>query len=174
MLKVNNDVTVFLRTFYPFTDGLGSYGRHCSHQRWQCHFARSKVRPIYLLISRTRLQIQVQHPAGKSMIEISRTQDEEVGDGTTSVIILGKSARSQQEKKQWSSSDLAGELLAQAEQYLQQGLHATVVIRAYRKALEDCIEIMKTKASIPVDIKNRAEMLRVVKSCIGTKYLSRW
>lgn len=34
-------------------------------------------------------EIQVQHPAAKSMIEISRTQDEEVGDGTTSVIILG-------------------------------------------------------------------------------------
>jgi hypothetical protein len=33
---------------------------------------------------------------------------------------------------------------------------------------------MKTKASIPIDIKNRDEMLRVVKSCIGTKYLSRW
>jgi len=101
-------------------------------------------------------EIQVQHPAGKSMIEISRTQDEEVGDGTTSVIIL------------------AGELLAQTEQYLRQGLHATVVIRAYRKALEDCIDIMKTKASIPVDVNNREEMLRVVKSCIGTKYLSRW
>lgn len=101
-------------------------------------------------------EIQVQHPAGKSMIEISRTQDEEVGDGTTSVIIL------------------AGELLAQTEQYLQQGLHATVVIRAYRKALEDCLEILKTKASIPVDTKNRDEMIRVVKSCIGTKYLSRW
>lgn len=101
-------------------------------------------------------EIQVQHPAGKSMIEISRTQDEEVGDGTTSVIIL------------------AGELLAQSEQFLQQGMHATVIIRAYRKALEDCIDIMKTKASIPVDIQNREEMLRVVKSCIGTKYLSRW
>jgi len=101
-------------------------------------------------------EIQVQHPAGKSMIEISRTQDEEVGDGTTSVIIL------------------AGELLAQTEQYLQQGLHATVIIRAYRKALEDCIDIMKNKASIAVDVNNRDEMLRVVKSCIGTKYLSRW
>lgn len=38
-------------------------------------------------------QIQVQHPAAKSMIEISRTQDEEVGDGTTSVIILGKQSK---------------------------------------------------------------------------------
>ena len=53
-------------------------------------------------------------------------------------------------------------------------MHATVIIRAYRKALEDCIDIMKTKASIAVDIQNREEMLRVVKSCIGTKYLSRW
>jgi T-complex protein 1 subunit gamma len=35
-------------------------------------------------------EIQVQHPAAKTMIEISRTQDEEVGDGTTSVIILGR------------------------------------------------------------------------------------
>ena len=69
---------------------------------------------------------------------------------------------------------LAGELLAQTEQYLQQGLHATVVIRAYRKALDDSIEILKNKTSIPVDTKNRDEMLRVVKSCIGTKYLSRW
>ena len=89
------------------------------------------------------------------MIEISRTQDEEVGDGTTSVIIL------------------AGESLAQTEQYFQQDLHATVVIRVYRKALEDCLEIMKKKTSIPVDKKNREEMLRVLKSCIGTKYLSR-
>ena len=43
-------------------------------------------------------------------------------------------------------------------------MHATVIIRAYRKALEDCIDIMKTKASIAVDIQNREEMLRVVKS----------
>lgn len=41
-------------------------------------------------LSYKQTQIQVQHPAAKSMIEISRTQDEEVGDGTTSVIILGE------------------------------------------------------------------------------------
>ena len=38
------------------------------------------------------LQIQVQHPAAKAMLDISRAVDEEVGDGTTSVIILGKAA----------------------------------------------------------------------------------
>jgi T-complex protein 1 subunit gamma len=108
------------------------------------------------------------------MIEISRTQDEEVGDGTTSVIILGNFYIYMNQKNINKFLLLAGELLAQTEQYLRQGLHATVIIRAYRKALEDCIEILKTKASIPVDIKNREEMLCVIKSCIGTKYLSRW
>lgn len=42
------------------------------------------------VINNLVLQINVQHPAAKSMIEVARTQDEEVGDGTTSVIILGK------------------------------------------------------------------------------------
>lgn len=70
-------------------------------------------------------QIQVQHPAAKSMIEISRTQDEEVGDGTTSVIIL------------------AGELLSVAEHFLEQQMHPTVIISAYRHALDDMLETLK-------------------------------
>jgi T-complex protein 1 subunit gamma len=66
-------------------------------------------------------EITVKHPAAKSMIEIARTQDEETGDGTTSVIVL------------------AGEVMAQAEQFLEQNMHPTVIIRAYRQALEDMI-----------------------------------
>eukprot|EP00116_Pleurobrachia_bachei_P012900 sb/3473162/ len=64
-------------------------------------------------------EIQVQHPAAKSMIEISRTQDEEVGDGTTSVIIL------------------AGELLKNAEPFLVESMHPTLIIAAYRQDLEN-------------------------------------
>ena len=45
---------------------------------------------MFVLTQLLPIQIQVQHPAAKSLLEISRTQDEEVGDGTTSVIILGK------------------------------------------------------------------------------------
>ncbi|OCT66624.1 hypothetical protein XELAEV_18042878mg [Xenopus laevis] len=77
-------------------------------------------------------EIQVQHPAAKSMIEISRTQDEEVGDGTTSVIIL------------------AGEMLSVAEQFLEQQMHPTVIISAYRKALDDMVNTLK-EISTPVD-----------------------
>ncbi|KAI2655156.1 T-complex protein 1 subunit gamma [Labeo rohita] len=92
-------------------------------------------------------EIQVQHPAAKSMIEISRTQDEEVGDGTTSVIIL------------------AGEMLSVAEQFLEQQMHPTVVISAYRQALDDIT---------PVEVNNRDMMLKIINSAINTKALSRW
>uniref|UniRef100_T1JFU3 T-complex protein 1 subunit gamma n=1 Tax=Strigamia maritima TaxID=126957 RepID=T1JFU3_STRMM len=101
-------------------------------------------------------EITVQHPAAKSMIEISRTQDEEVGDGTTSVIIL------------------AGETLSVAEQFLEQQMHPTVIISAYRQALEDMINILKDQVSLPVDVNDRQQMLQIVKSCIGTKFIGRW
>uniref|UniRef100_A0A7N6BJU0 T-complex protein 1 subunit gamma n=1 Tax=Anabas testudineus TaxID=64144 RepID=A0A7N6BJU0_ANATE len=100
-------------------------------------------------------EIQVQHPAAKSMIEISRTQDEEVGDGTTSVIIL------------------AGEMLSVAEQFLEQQMHPTVVIGAYRQALEDMLDTLK-EISTPVDTSDRSMMLKIVHSAINTKALSRW
>lgn len=101
-------------------------------------------------------EITVQHPAAKSMIEISRTQDEEVGDGTTSVIVL------------------AGETLSVAEQFLHQQMHPTVIISAYRQALEEAAKLLKEKVSVPVDINNRDEMIKIIKSCIGTKFISKW
>ncbi len=57
------------------------------------------------------------------MIQLSRTQDEEVGDGTTSVIIL------------------AGELLQSAEPLLERHLHPPVLVRGYTRALEDAIKV---------------------------------
>ncbi|KAH8038650.1 hypothetical protein HPB51_002794 [Rhipicephalus microplus] len=101
-------------------------------------------------------KITVQHPAAKSMIEISRTQDEEVGDGTTSVIIL------------------AGELLSAALPFLDQNMHPTVIISAYRQALEDIITILKEKVSTPVDVNNPQQMTEIIKSCIGTKFINKW
>ncbi|KAG0430201.1 hypothetical protein HPB47_022937 [Ixodes persulcatus] len=100
--------------------------------------------------------ITVQHPAAKSMIEISRTQDEEVGDGTTSVIIL------------------AGELLSAALPFLEQNMHPTVIIAAYRQALEDIVTLLRDKISTPVDVNNEEQMTNVIKSCIGTKMISKW
>lgn len=101
-------------------------------------------------------EITVQHPAAKSMIEIARTQDEEVGDGTTSVIVL------------------AGEMLAVAEPFLTAQLHPTVIIRAYREALEDIIKALQDEVSIPLDRSDKQRMREVVKTCVGTKFIGRW
>lgn len=103
------------------------------------------------------LQIQVQHPAAKSMIEISRTQDEEVGDGTTSVIILGENTAPLWPPPPSPPSlsvnkvhvfvcvcvRTAGELLSVAEQFLEQQMHPTVVISAYRQALDHILEALR-------------------------------
>lgn len=101
-------------------------------------------------------EITVQHPAAKTMIEIARTQDEEVGDGTTSVIVL------------------AAEVLGVSQQFLEDKMHPTVIINAYRHALEDAVTMLEEKVSFDVDINNEAEMIKVIQSCIGTKFISRW
>lgn len=101
-------------------------------------------------------EITVEHPAAKTMIEISRTQDEEVGDGTTSVIVL------------------AGELLSASQKYLEEGLHPTLVISAYRRALEDMLTALKDKLATPVDVNDEQKLIDVLMSCIGTKFLGQY
>lgn len=100
-------------------------------------------------------EVEVAHPAAKSMIELSRTQDEEVGDGTTSVIIL------------------AGEILAQSLPQLERGIHPVVIISAFKKALARALEIVE-EISVPVDVTNDKDMLALIKTSIGTKFVSRW
>ncbi|KAJ3092415.1 T-complex protein 1 subunit gamma [Quaeritorhiza haematococci] len=100
-------------------------------------------------------EVEVAHPAAKSMIELSRTQDEEVGDGTTSVIIL------------------AGEILASALPFLERNIHPITIISAYKKALEDALEVL-AKVSVSVNTDDRQEMLKLISSTIGTKFVSQW
>ncbi|KAJ2500365.1 T-complex protein 1 subunit gamma [Coemansia sp. RSA 1972] len=100
-------------------------------------------------------ECEVAHPAAKSMIELSRTQDDEVGDGTTSVIIL------------------AGELLAISAPFLERKIHPVVILRGFQRALEDAQDILRSIA-VPVDTSDREQMLGLIKSAIGTKFVSRW
>eukprot|EP00892_Ulva_mutabilis_P005245 jgi/Ulvmu1/3092/UM015_0132.1 len=100
-------------------------------------------------------EIDVSHPAAKSIIELSRTQDEEVGDGTTSVIIL------------------AGEMLTAAEPHLARNIHPTVICRAFMRALDDAVETVE-KLAFTIDFDDRAALLKVVDSCIATKFTRRF
>lgn len=100
-------------------------------------------------------EIEVTHPAAKSMIELSRTQDEEVGDGTTTVIIL------------------AGEILAQTFPYVEKNIHPVIIISALKEALKDALEVIH-EISKPIDTTDEAQMINLIKSSIGTKFVSRW
>eukprot|EP01094_Clydonella_sp_ATCC50884_P005485 TRINITY_DN1440_c0_g1_i8.p1 TRINITY_DN1440_c0_g1~~TRINITY_DN1440_c0_g1_i8.p1 ORF type:complete len:323 (-),score=117.89 TRINITY_DN1440_c0_g1_i8:628-1596(-) len=100
-------------------------------------------------------EIDVQHPGAKNVIELSRTQDDEAGDGTTSVIIL------------------AGEVLAVAQPWLEKRMHATVIISAYYKALQAALAHIDRIAQ-SVDVASDERMLEIIRSSIGTKFISRW
>lgn len=101
-------------------------------------------------------ELDVSHPAAKSMIELSRTQDEEVGDGTTSVIVL------------------AGEMLTVSIPFMStQKLHPTQVVQAYYKAMESALKVCD-KIAKPFDFSNKEELRKVVQTCVGTKYTGVW
>mmetsp|Transcript_115781 Transcript_115781/g.323810 ORF Transcript_115781/g.323810 Transcript_115781/m.323810 type:complete len:559 (-) Transcript_115781:15-1691(-) len=100
-------------------------------------------------------EIDVTHPAAKNMIELSRAQDEEVGDGTTSVIIL------------------AGEMLGVAEPLLEKKLHPTLIVSGYMQALDDALKELRSIA-YEIDINSPEAVREVVRGAIDTKFSSRW
>jgi thermosome len=95
-------------------------------------------------------ELDVQHPAAKMLVEVAKTQDNEVGDGTTTSVIL------------------AGELLAKAESLLDQNVHPTVIIDGYKKAGDKAQETVNQMA-IPVSIKDDKQLLNVALTSMGSK-----
>src|SRR5512138_661424 len=81
-------------------------------------------------------EIDVEHSAAKMMIEIAKTQDDMVGDGTTTAVVL------------------ASELLKKAEELLDQNIHPTLLVSGYRKATQKAIEIV-AKNAIEIDLADQ-------------------
>jgi thermosome len=98
-------------------------------------------------------EIDVQHPAAKMMVEIAKTQDEEVGDGTTSAVIIG------------------GELLKRAEKLLEQKIHSTVITEGFRKATDKALEILDA-IGVKVDVKNVAILKQAAMTAMSSKIVS--
>jgi len=98
-------------------------------------------------------EIDVEHPAAKMMVEISKTQDDMVGDGTTTTVVL------------------AGELLKKAEELLDQNIHPTILVSGYRKAAQKAIETIG-KIAVPVDINDRKTLLKVALTSMSGKAVS--
>jgi thermosome len=95
-------------------------------------------------------EIEVEHPAAKMMVEIAKTQDDMVGDGTTTAVVL------------------AGELLKKAEELLDQNIHPTILVSGYRKAASKAMEAID-KISMPVDMDDRATLKKVALTSMASK-----
>ncbi len=99
-------------------------------------------------------EIDVQHPAAKMIVEISKTTDNEVGDGTTSAVVL------------------AGSLLDQAEELVKEDVHPTIVVDGYRKAQTKALQILD-KLAIAVPPTDRKWLIKVARTSMASKLISR-
>ena len=95
-------------------------------------------------------EIDVQHPAAKMLVEISKSTDNEVGDGTTSVVVL------------------AGALLEQAESLILQDVHPTVIVDGYKKAANKAREHLKSIAE-QVSANDKPTLIKIAKTSMQTK-----
>ena len=98
-------------------------------------------------------QMMVVHPAAKMLVELSKAQDIEAGDGTTSVVVL------------------AGSLLGAAEKMLAKGIHPTTISDSFQKAAAKSVEIL-INMSIPVDLNDRESLLKSATTSLCSKVVS--
>jgi len=98
-------------------------------------------------------EMDVQHPAAKMMVEVAKTQDNEVGDGTTTVVVL------------------SGELLGKAEELIEKNVHPTIIIDGYKKAAEKALEALD-QIAIKVDPTDKEFLTKVAMTSMASKLVS--
>jgi len=98
-------------------------------------------------------EMDIQHPAAKMMVEVAKTQDEEVGDGTTTAVIV------------------AGELLEKAEELVDKKVHPTVIIDGYRKAADKALETLE-KIAITVKPTEKESLKKVAMTSMASKLVA--
>ena len=98
-------------------------------------------------------EIDVEHPAAKLMAQVAKTQDDQVGDGTTSAVIL------------------AGTLLKNADALIELGIHPSIIISGYKKAVEKASEVLD-KIAIDIDPKDKKTLAKVASTALNSKVVS--
>jgi len=100
-------------------------------------------------------EMDVQHPAAKMLVEVAKAQDDEVGDGTTTAVVL------------------TGELLNKAEQLLEKDVHPTIIVDGYQIAAEKALEILENIA-IKVNPTDKSMLKKVASISVATKMLAEY
>merc|ERR1719346_505107 len=98
-------------------------------------------------------QMRVIHPAAKMLVELSKAQDVEAGDGTTSVVVL------------------AGSLMEAAEKLLKKGIHPTAISESFQKAAAESVKILESIAK-PVELGDRDKLLQSANTSLNSKVVS--
>lgn len=98
-------------------------------------------------------KMEIQHPAAKMLVDLSKAQDVEAGDGTTSVVVI------------------AGALLEAAQELLSKGIHPAVISEAWLSAVKYADEIL-TSMAIPADLTNREALIKCAVTSLNSKVVS--
>ncbi|KAF2708807.1 T-complex protein 1 subunit alpha [Pleomassaria siparia CBS 279.74] len=97
--------------------------------------------------------LDIEHPAGKILVELAQQQDKEVGDGTTSVVII------------------AAELLRRANELMRNKIHPTTIITGYRLALREAVKYMNENISSKVETLGRDSLVNIAKTSMSSKII---
>lgn len=98
-------------------------------------------------------QIEVEHPAAKIMVQLSQLQDKEVGDGTTSVVIM------------------AAELLKKANDLIKNHVHPSTIIAGYKLASKQAIQFIKENLAVSVESLGQAGLINIAKTSMSSKFI---